>query len=288
MGKDIKSRLSGEYLDIYNRLLMPVDSNIRLESVMLSPENKFKLDNFVEEIENREKLERSKFRPMNRILIYGDSGCGKTYMTKALSNYLDIPLLYVDIASSLVEDVAARNISEIFKLAKHIKTCIVFFDECDSIVWSRDSNSADNGNIRRATNSMLQQLDQMANETIFVAATNMLHRIDPAFERRFELKMKFIKPGSEQLKRVINNTIMEHDFVVIDDVSDEYRNIVERRQRLSVYEIQKAVEKVLKRQILKDKKVTGSADIYKEIADTCNMKIAFGLNESTDKGEIIK
>ena len=57
--------------------------------------------------------------------------------------------------------------------------------------WQRDTGGADTGTIRRATNSIFQYLDQMNKTNIFVSATNMLHRLDPAFERRFNLKMEF-------------------------------------------------------------------------------------------------
>ena len=102
-------------------------------------------------------------------------------------------MLYVDIARSISEGNAAINISNIFKAANKIKNCIVFLDECDSIAWSRDTSLADRGDIRRATNSLFQQLDQMHIDNVFIAATNMLHRLDSAFERRFDLKLEFKK-----------------------------------------------------------------------------------------------
>lgn len=71
------AKLPDDLKDVYNRLIMPVDTNITLDSVILSDENKQKIKDFLRELAYRDK-------PMNRILMYGASGCGKTYLSKAL------------------------------------------------------------------------------------------------------------------------------------------------------------------------------------------------------------
>ena len=100
--------------EIYNELIMPVDTNIKLSSVILSDVNKDKIRDFVNEINNREKLAKYGLRPMNRLLFYGASGCGKTFLGKALSNHLKYKMLYVDIAQALAKGNAAINIANIF------------------------------------------------------------------------------------------------------------------------------------------------------------------------------
>ena len=53
---------------------------------------------------------------MNRLLFYGDSGCGKTYLSKALSNYLGFEMLYIDIANAITSG------SKIFVIFDNPKT----------------------------------------------------------------------------------------------------------------------------------------------------------------------
>ena len=53
---------------------------------------------------------------------------------------------------------------------------------------------AEGGDIRRATNSLFQQMDQMKPNVIVICATNMLKKLDPAFVRRFNMKMEFRRP----------------------------------------------------------------------------------------------
>lgn len=50
---------------------MPVDTNITLESVILSDENKRAIQAFLKEIAYRDKLYEYGLEPMNRILMYG-------------------------------------------------------------------------------------------------------------------------------------------------------------------------------------------------------------------------
>lgn len=78
------AKLPDDLKDIYNRLIMPVDTNITLDSVILSDENKQKIKDFLRELAYRDKLYEYGLEPMNRILMYGASGCGKTYLSKAL------------------------------------------------------------------------------------------------------------------------------------------------------------------------------------------------------------
>ncbi|MEM4385910.1 MAG: ATP-binding protein [Candidatus Anstonellales archaeon] len=263
-----------DILELSKEYLMEVDTNISISSVILSEENKAKIMEFIKEQENRDKLLEYGLQPMNRLLFYGASGCGKTYLAKALSNHLKYRMLYVDIAKSLSEGNIAMNISNIFKIANTLKRCVIFLDECDSIAWNRDSNvSNDGGNIRRATNSIFQHLDQMDVSNIFISATNMLHRLDPAFERRFNMKLEFKKP-STNLKETIQKFLYSK-FELVDDVNVSVQEIVERRARLSYYEIQGIVERAMKKAVLNGTNKVHTADIYKDIAISNRIRIMY-------------
>jgi SpoVK/Ycf46/Vps4 family AAA+-type ATPase len=147
--------------EIYRELIMPVDTNIKLSSVILSEMNKERIRDFVLEMKNSEKLARFGLKPMNRLLFYGASGCGKTFLGKALCNHLGYTMLYVDIARALSQGNVAMNLTNVFKIANSGGDYMVFLEECDSIAWNRDSKDAEGGVIRRATNSLFQMMDQM-------------------------------------------------------------------------------------------------------------------------------
>lgn len=276
--------MTKELKQIYDDLIMPVDTNITMESVILSDENKLKISEFIKENEFKYKFIEYGLQPMNRLLFYGASGTGKTYLAKALSKHMKYTMLYVDIAKSLSEGNVAMNISNIFKLANSIKECIVFFDEADSIAWNRDSNSPESGDVRRATNSIFQHLDQMDSSNIFIAATNLLHRIDPAFERRFSMKLEFRRPELN-LKDIVSKFLFKQ-FTLEDNVDDTIRDIVERRTRLSYYEIQGVVERAMKRAVMTSTTNITTSEVYDDFAIA--MKIKINFKTDTDPVEIFE
>lgn len=280
------SELPPHLREIWDEMMMPVDTNIQLSDVILSDENKAKVKAFIKESEYREKLQQHGLQNMNRILMYGASGTGKTYLSKALCNHLHYTMLYVDISKALAGTNVAQNIADIFELGNYLGNSMLFFDECDSIAWNRDAGAADSGRIRRATNSIFQYLDQMNSSNIFVACTNMLYRLDPAFERRFNLKLEFRRPELN-MDDVIKHFLF-NEFVLIDDVDENVRQVVQKRMKqyvkLSYYELQGLVERAMKNAVLRDSVEVHTSEIYAMLADSMNFKIKFGTAD--DKEEI--
>lgn len=277
MATDIRT-LPKEYQDIYNRLLMPVDTDIKLSDVILSEANQAKVELFLTELKHKDEFIKYGLTPLNRILMYGASGTGKTFLTKALANHIGYDLLYIDIAKALSDESVANNMADIFKFANYTKRCIVFLDECDSITMSRyNSNYTDSAVVRRATNSLFQQLDQMNPSVVFVAATNLLFKIDPAFERRINLKMEFRRPDMN-MKEVVRKFI-KPGFIVDDDVDPTFESIVDRRAnqyaKLSYYELQGLVERAMKDAIINGKRTIKTSRLYSDLADAMGVKHRF-------------
>ena len=274
-----------EILTKYKHLFMPVDTNIDINSVLLSDENKLKIVEFLKEYNSKDKLAKYGLKPMNRLLMYGDSGTGKTFLTKALSNYMKYTMLYVDIAKSLSEDTVAQNISDIFVCANELKNCIIFFDECDSIAWNRDAKTAEGGTVRRAVNSLFQQLDQIDPSNVFVSATNMLKRLDPAFERRFDMKLEFRKPKGS-IDKTIEKFIFDK-FTLDKDVEESKLDLMNRRVSMSYYEIQIITERNMKKAILNNnptrdgKVVVKLSSIFNDLAVHMQMDVKFGNDEES-------
>ena len=265
--------------------LMEVDTNIKLSDVILSDENKEKVDLFIRENKNRDKLIKYGLTPVNRLLLYGASGTGKTYLTKALANTLGLKLLYIDIAKALSDNYVAQNMSDVFEIAREYGNCIVFLDECDSITMSRYNQTYDDTSVvRRATNSLFQQLDQMDPRTVFVAATNLLFKIDPAFERRMNLKLEFRRPT--ELRKTINKFTFP-TFEIVDDLNKDVEAIVNKRAanyvKLSYYEIQGIVERAMKDAVLNNTDKIYLSKIYDDLSNAMGVKLRFDTHKEEEK-----
>jgi SpoVK/Ycf46/Vps4 family AAA+-type ATPase len=255
---------------------MPVDTNIKLSSVILSEENKDKIRQFINEISKRQILEENGLHPMNRILMYGDSGPGKTFLSKALTNYLNYTMLYVDIGAALNRGNISENLSNIFRMGNEIKECVIFLDECDSIGWNREGTSRESGEVRRSTNNLFQLMDQVDRSNIVIGCTNMLQMLDPAFVRRFDLKMEFFRPEGSLESSIRKFLFEDKGFVYEKDFDPQLRSIVERELSVSYYEIQGVVERAMKDALINTGgKVVKESTIYKMLAGIAGIDFNF-------------
>lgn len=255
-------------------ITMEVDTNIRLSDVILSDINRDKINKVIAEQRATEVFKKFGLTPTNKIIMYGASGTGKTYLTKALSNTLGYRMVYVDISSLYGEEVV-HNIREVFRVTNEVGRCVVFFDECDSIAWSRDSVAVGSSQLRLSMNTLFQCMDQMNSSNLFVAATNMFHRIDNAFARRFDIKMEF-EPPKERIENVMYKFIPK-DIMVENDISKVYCDIINNQcigeSDFSYYLLKKAVERTVKAVILKGERTIKVSKLFEEIEESMGIKV---------------
>jgi SpoVK/Ycf46/Vps4 family AAA+-type ATPase len=136
---------------------------------------------------------------INSVLLYGDSGTGKTEFARFLSYALKLPFVYLNISTVIDSYLGGTNkhISKAFSFA-NTAPCIFLLDELDAI----GANRANNGDgaekeMTRAALSVMQETDHLAPGVILLAATNRLDLIDAALLRRFQIHHKVI-PLTEQ------------------------------------------------------------------------------------------
>lgn len=293
-----KQQLSDPMKAIYQMYIMEYNKSIGLDKVILSAENRDKISRLLRETENRDIFREYGLNPINRVLLSGRSGTGKTFTTQIIANHLGYTLLTVDIGTALSQGNICENVSEIFALADELSNCIIFFDECDTVAWAREENHGNEASLlRRATNTIFQKLDTMSSSNMFFAATNMHDRIDAAFKRRFNISLVFEGPDLD-LKSCIKQ-FMSSKFEFVDDCESSLSTIVERRikesRNTSYYGIEQAVGNVMKDNLLGvDNNTLGkmsSRRVYLEMARSLgiNLKAYEGSSNSSNKGSgIIK
>ncbi|MBQ8179414.1 MAG: CDC48 family AAA ATPase [Candidatus Methanomethylophilaceae archaeon] len=148
--------------------------------------------------EGNDAYRRLGIEPCKGILLYGPPGTGKTLIAKALANESGTNFISVngpEVASKWMGE-SERAIRQIFKRAKQMAPCIIFFDEIDSIAPVR--GGGDGSAWEKVVAQLLTSMDgveSMRNVTV-MAATNRPDMIDRALLRpgRFDRMVLVGKP----------------------------------------------------------------------------------------------
>ncbi len=152
-------------------------------------------------------LAKHGIRPVDRLLFYGPPGNGKTMASQWLAKQIGCPLYRVR-CESLVNAYLGQTTSNVGNLMAWLERtaqCVVLFDEVEMLFQSRERS---NGNVGRELNNAMgvfwQYLDRWQAPTLFVLATNMRDRLDPALLSRIDLQLEFGPPSREQAAGVAN------------------------------------------------------------------------------------
>ncbi len=267
-------RISGNHAVMDSLSALPVDQESRLDiaeidyspsvdNIILSAPVQASLDDFRDTIQHHAKMSSLGLEFRMSLLLYGPPGCGKTSAAKYLASQLGLPLItarFDTLISSLLGS-TAKNIHRIFEFAKK-QPCILFLDEFDAIAKARD-DIHEMGELKRVVNSLLQNIDDFAEEGILIAATNHSKMLDKAVWRRFQTVIEMPKPGPDEIRRFID----QFPKVANEDAISEaqWKSIVDTMTGLSYSDIKDIVQSVLKKAVLKEKAEIDSVDYIAEV-----------------------
>jgi SpoVK/Ycf46/Vps4 family AAA+-type ATPase len=120
------------------------------------------------------------------ILLYGPPGTGKTWLAKALSKEVGLPMVIIDPSTFLrgIVGETEMRVKQITAIIESLAPVIVFIDEFDQLTLSRQAvMSTDSGVSRRMTNMLLSWLGDENRKSFIIGATNFVSDVDPAFLR---------------------------------------------------------------------------------------------------------
>ena len=138
---------------------------------------------------------------IHRFLFHGPAGTGKTESVKQISSLLQRELYVVDFASIIDSRLGqtAKNITKLFNEINQFpqpEQMVVLFDEIDALALDR-IDSRDVREMGRATSMLLSQMDELSEQIMLFATTNLYSKFDKAFIRRFDATIDFGRYTSE-------------------------------------------------------------------------------------------
>ncbi|KAI8845283.1 P-loop containing nucleoside triphosphate hydrolase protein [Chytriomyces cf. hyalinus JEL632] len=168
---------------------------------------KLKLKQSVEwPITRRAVFQRLGLKPPRGILLYGPPGCSKTTLVRVIASTSNATFLSINGASlysPFVGD-SEQSVRSLFQRARLSSPSVIFLDEIDAIVGSRDLSGGGGGG-RDSTqesvlSTLLNEMDGIegAKDVLVVGATNRPDMIDAALMRpgRFD-KILYVPPPDE-------------------------------------------------------------------------------------------
>ncbi|WEU40544.1 MAG: AAA family ATPase [Candidatus Odinarchaeum yellowstonii] len=126
--------------------------------------------------------------PPKGYILWGEPGCGKTHISKAIAKENSATFFYAPAAQLLINakwvGEPEKNVRDLFDYARKESPSIIFFDEFDIIAGRRKGDPVGD----KITAQILTELDglQPLENVIVIAATNKLEAIDEAVLNRFE------------------------------------------------------------------------------------------------------
>ena len=242
----------------------------------------------IEPLNNPEEYKRYGVSIPNGMLLYGPPGCGKTFFAKHFAEEVGFNFMCITPATlkSRYVNATQENISNMFKEAEQHAPTIIFIDEINELVPSRESDVHEMS--RSAVNEMLAQMDRTGERGIFViGATNYPHMIDSAMLRAGRLENKYYigVPDRESRKAlfVLYLSNRPYDFGLDYDelakltknyVSADIHLIVNNASRYALRQKSKITMEILKGIIKQTRPSLTSDDLekYEKIRDKMECK----------------
>lgn len=141
-------------------------------------------------LEHRDKFQRLGICSNKGAILYGPPGCSKTMLAQALateSGYNFISVKGPELFSKWVGDSEAA-VRRLYRNAREIAPCIIFFDEIDGLAPERSESSGSGGGSSVGDKVVAQLLTELNGveplDNVFtIAATNRPDRVDSALLR---------------------------------------------------------------------------------------------------------
>ena len=250
-GKAVMDSLVPLPVDQESRMnIVDINNAPEAESLILSEPVRLKLQDFMDTIQHKKKMDDLGLEFSQSLLLYGYPGCGKTTAVSYIASQMQLPLVTarLDTLISSLLGATAKNIHKVFEFANR-QPCVLFLDEFYAIAKARDDQH-ELGELKRVVNSLLQNIDEYCENGILIAATNHQELLDNAIWRRFQSVIEMPRPGVSEIQQMME---LLPNFVDISQIKNsQWKKIYQSMLGLSYSDIKKINNNLSKKAVLGD------------------------------------
>lgn len=226
---NFKAKLNEYELVVASQLIDPQSIDISWNSIG-------GLDNIIDDIKSEVILpmrmpyifaNSPNHKPPTGVLLHGPPGCGKTMLAKATAREAGARFINLEVA--MLTDKwygeSQKLAKAVFTLAKKIQPCIIFIDEIDSFLRSRDSHDHEATAMVKAQFMTLWDGLETDNDcqVIIMGATNRPRDVDRAILRRMPAMYSIGLPNANKRKEILSAMIEPgflHESVELDRIAE--------------------------------------------------------------------
>ncbi len=175
---------------------------------------RFFLEEIIDIVDNEEAYRRMGVGFPGGTVLYGPTGCGKTYAVERLTEYLNWPVFTIDsgnIGSKYVHE-TSRKVAEIFDKAAENAPSVIVIDEMEAFLSSRESSMGSREIHMEEVAEFLRKIPEAPKKRVLLfGMTNLLDSMDKAILRRGRIDhiIEVGMPGREEILSLLESMLKD-------------------------------------------------------------------------------